>query len=75
MLHVTTDRGVNLENGKDLKADADEAIADFDKYFQSLPNDPLSGPEKAILSTFIWFMVRVQGRAEPAPVSSGTDQR
>jgi len=68
MLHVTSE---NAE-GEKFKAEADEAIANFDRYFQSLPNEPLSGPEKAILSTFIWYMIKVRGSADA--VSPGPNQ-
>ena len=35
---------------------ADTLIEEFNAWFQSLPNDPLLPPERAILKTFIYFL-------------------
>jgi hypothetical protein len=33
-------------------------IRAFEEYFKSLGNDPLVGPEKAILKTYLWWKTK-----------------
>jgi hypothetical protein len=39
----------------ELEGAVDEDIANFDKFFQSLGNDPLSLFEKAAIKTYLWY--------------------
>lgn len=55
MVKVTTEK----EGGTEQQAEVHEAIARFEQWFVSRKNDPLSGPEKAIISTFCWYMTHV----------------
>ena len=41
--------------GSELEEAVDVDIKGFDVYFQSLGNDPLNGPEKAIVKTYLWY--------------------
>jgi hypothetical protein len=48
-----------------LKREVDADIAAFEAYFRSLPNGPLVGPERAILSTYLWWkLVKEKAAAE-----------
>lgn len=42
---------------KDLEQEVDEDLAEFEKFMMEKVDDsgPLSGPEKAILKTWIWW--------------------
>jgi hypothetical protein len=45
----------------DLEVDVDADIKAFGEYFQSLPNDPLVGSERAIIKTYLhWKMKGVK---------------
>lgn len=39
----------------ELREQIDIDIKSFDEFFQSLGNDPLVGPEKAILTTYLLY--------------------
>lgn len=55
MLKITADN----RDGSALKTEVDAAVDKFEAWFGTeLKNGPLSGPEKSILSTFLWFMTR-----------------
>ena len=65
--------------GKDLKEEVDIDIDAFDRWFQQQgKNDPLSFPEKAIISTFCWWLLKIHPRTVdttiPAPPTSGLEK-
>ncbi len=62
-----------VENGP-VEVAVDKSIADFDKWFQSLGNDPLVSSERAILKTFLFFELRVVSK-ETEKSSSGDTQK
>lgn len=63
MLRATADS----TSGDDLKKEVVEAIDEFNEWFQKVcKNEPLSMPEKAIVDTFCYFMVKVRGKEEGA---------
>jgi DNA-binding ferritin-like protein (Dps family) len=49
---------------KDLEEMVDEDIANFDKFFQSLGNDPLSSFEKAAIKTYLWYKTHGESSAK-----------
>lgn len=52
------------ETGKALEAEVDVTISQFETWFiGKLGDQPLSGPEKAILKTFLWWMHNEQQNA------------
>ena len=40
-----------------LEEEADAVIREFDEWFQSGNNAPLTRPEKATVKTFYWFLL------------------
>ena len=57
MLRATADS----EGGQDLKKEVVEAIDEFDQWFQKeAKNERLSLPERAIIDTFCWFLIKVR---------------
>jgi hypothetical protein len=45
----------DLERRTDLKEIVDGEIEAFDTFFQKLDNSSLTGPERALLHTFLWW--------------------
>jgi hypothetical protein len=63
MLRATAD---SVE-GLDLKKEVVEAIDEFNQWFQGeMKNEALSMPERAILDTFAYWLIRVRGKKEEA---------
>jgi hypothetical protein len=56
MLKVTAERAEGI--GVELKDEVDADIAEFDKAFQGMDNDPLTRSERAILSTYLYFKIK-----------------
>lgn len=49
---------------KDLEEMVDEDIANFDKFFQGLGNDPLSMFEKAAIKTYLFYKTHGESEAQ-----------
>jgi len=47
----------------DLEQRVDQLLSEFDSWFQSKGNEPMSRPERAITKTFCWFLVNVRDRS------------
>lgn len=47
----------------DLEQEVDGLISGFDTWFQSLGggNDPLNRPERAVVKTFFWYLLKKRG--------------
>lgn len=60
MLQATADG----KTGEELKREVEDAIQEFDAWFQGLPNEPLSMPEKAIIDTFCYWLVKIRAKKE-----------
>ncbi len=56
---------VNLE-GKSLEEVVDEDIAQFEEFFRSLGNDPLSPFEKSAIKTFLHWKTHGEKDAKEA---------
>lgn len=66
MLRATADS----TTGGDLKKEVEEAIQEFDTWFQGLKNEPLSMPERAIIDTFAYWLVKIRAKkGDTAPPS------
>lgn len=66
MLRATADSA----GGEDLKKEVVEAIDEFNEWFQKVcKNEPLSMPERAIVDTYSYWLVKVRGKegGEPSP--------
>jgi hypothetical protein len=61
--------GPSLPDKAGINAAADEEIAVFDQWFQSMGNDPLVRSEKAILKTYL--LARLAGLVSSDPLSAG----
>ena len=59
MIQVTADVAP-----EELEALVDADIVAFDRYFQSMGNDPLLKAEKAIIKTYMFFQLRVKGKID-----------
>lgn len=69
MISVQAD---NLSDSKELEKEVDAAITAFDVWFQQKgKNDPLTGPERAIIKTFLWFQTH-EGAKEKEPEGSSS---
>lgn len=67
MISVQAD---NLSNSKELEKEVDADIVNFDAWFQQAgKNDPLTGAEKAILKTWLWWKTH-EGAKEKEPEGS-----
>lgn len=44
----------------ELKKEVDEDLARFDVWFQKQGNDPLTGAERAILATYLWWKTQIE---------------
>jgi hypothetical protein len=60
--------GPSLPDKAGINAAADEEIAVFDQWFQSMGNDPLVRSEKAILKTYL--LARLAGLVSSDPLHS-----
>jgi hypothetical protein len=58
---------IQAEEGPELKKLVDEDIDKFEEWFRSLPNDPLTKSERAIISTYLWW--KVKGNADGSQAS------
>jgi hypothetical protein len=65
---------VTLTENAPVEQAVDTSITEFDKWFQSLGNDPLVGSERAILKTWLFFALRVVPKETPSTVSSSTER-
>lgn len=54
---------VNAYSDKDLEEMVDEDIANFDRFFQDLGNDPLSMFEKAAIKTYLHWKTHGESSA------------
>lgn len=69
MLRATADS----EGGEALKKEVVEAIDEFAEWFSTeLKNETLSQPERAIIDTFCYWMVKVRGKKEGAQATAPT---
>jgi|HubBroStandDraft_2_1064218.scaffolds.fasta_scaffold1373389_2 hypothetical protein len=61
--------------GQDLKKEVVETIDEFAQWFQGeLKNEELSMPERAILDTYSYWLVKVRGKKEEAREASSSTQ-
>ncbi len=47
----------NLTDRQEIEKEVDEAVARFDQWFRDRGNDPIIRSEKAIIKTFMYFML------------------
>lgn len=75
---MITVQAENVEAGK-LEEVVDADIRKFEEWFcREGKNDPLSGPERAIIKTYLWLKLhgakKEEAEASSSPVSSGSTQ-